>query len=184
MKKPVALALLCLFASAAAFGQDRDIVGFISSTYSARAFTAVKVTDEQLTAVLQCGIKAPSARNTQLWKFTVVRDKARGAKIVPDFKDGNVLIIVSGLEQSQPGIDVVFDCALAAENMYLAAQGLGLGAHMYAIPIDKINRTMKRELKIPEGYKAIIVLRVGHIQKNLDAVTGASTRKAYPEVVN
>ncbi len=133
-------ALLMVLLAAAVFGQSRsaDIANFISSTYSARNFTTVPVDPKDLELILQCGLRAPSARNSQPWHFTVVKDLATMREIVPDALDGNILIIVSGIDERDRAAAIAFDCALATENMYLAAQSLGLGSHIYAGPIANL----------------------------------------------
>jgi nitroreductase len=68
--------------------------------------------------------------------------------------------------------------------MYIAAQSLGLGAHIYAGPVGNINSTKRQTLGIPEGYRAVSVLRVGNIDNDVDATSSASTRKKLEEVVN
>ncbi len=160
------------------------VIDAIMSGYSAKMFTSEPISDAQINQILKCGLKAPSARNSQLWKFTVVKDNALIVDIVRNANPGNILIIISGQESQQEGINVDFDCALATENMYVAAQSLGLGAHIYAGPVSSINTTKKQILGIPEGYRAISVLRVGNIDKNVDATSSASTRKKLEEMVN
>src|SRR5450756_2425978 len=82
-------------------------------------------------------------------------------EIIDNVVPGNVLIIISGAE-SQQGSTPDFDCGLATHSMFLAAEGLGLGARIYGSPVRNIN--LKREsYQIPDGYKAVIVLRVGNI---------------------
>jgi nitroreductase len=160
------------------------VTDVILSGYTARKFTTEPVTDSNIDLILKCGLKAPSARNSQLWKFTVVKDNALIGEIIPNSTTGNILIIVSGQESVQQGMNVDFDCALATENMFIAAQSLGLGAHIYTGPVGNINSAKKQALTIPEGYRVISVLRVGNIDKNIDAVSSASTRKKLEEVVN
>jgi nitroreductase len=161
-----------------------SVIDAIMSGYSAKMFTPEPVTDQQLDLILKCGIKAPSARNSQQWKFTVVKDAALAGEIIRNITPGNVVIIVSGADTGQPGMNIGFDCALATENMYIAAQSIGLGAHIYMSPVNDINTTKKQTLGIPEGYKAVSVLRIGNIDKSVDATSSASTRKKIEEVVN
>ena len=67
--------------------------------------------------------------------------------------------------------------------MFVAAHGLGLGARIYGSPAGNINS--KKELfQIPSGYKAMIVLRIGNVDKGVDAVSGATPRKKPEEVIN
>jgi len=186
MKRNILAAVFAAFALVGLYAQNNagDITGFILSSYSTKSFISTPVSEANLETILRCGIKAPSARNSQMWKFTVVKDINLERKVISNIMEGNVLIIVSGLAKDQPGIDVAFDCALATQNMYLAAQGLGLGAHIYTGPIDAINKNLKTALKIPEGYKAIAVLRIGNKDSRVDATSAASKRKDYGEIVN
>ncbi|MBP8959090.1 MAG: nitroreductase family protein [Bacteroidales bacterium] len=159
------------------------VVDVILSGYSVRAYTTQPVTDQQLELILKCGIKAPSARNGQPWKFTVIRDEATMKEIIKDAVAGNVLIIVSGSETQQVGVNVEFDCGLATHSMFVAAEGLGLGARIYGGPVAAINQK-RVAYKIPEGYRPIVVLRIGNKDKSVDAVSAATPRKPFEEVVN
>ena len=158
------------------------IIDQLLSAWSPRNYTDVPVTDQQVDLILKCGIKAPSSRNNQPWRFTVIRDEATMKEAIGNVVQGNVLIVVSGLE-SQTGTTPDFDCGLATENMFQAATALGLGARIYGGPVAAANG--KRELlQIPAGYKIVVILRVGNIEKGVDAVSGASPRKAQEEIVN
>ncbi|HOM41640.1 MAG TPA: nitroreductase family protein [Bacteroidales bacterium] len=153
----------------------------ILSGYSVRMFAPGTVSDSDIELILKCGIKAPSARNLQPWWFTVVKDQALLKELMPNITEGNILIIISGREDARWA---EYDCGLATQNMYVAAQSLGLGAHIYAGPVESINTSKKEVLGIPSGYRAIMVLRIGHIDKNVDAVSAASPRKSIQETVN
>ncbi|HBQ82405.1 MAG: hypothetical protein A2X05_13860 [Bacteroidetes bacterium GWE2_41_25] len=180
-----AVFLILLTSSALTRGQNSGscVTDVILSGYSARMFTSEPVSDQDLDLILKCGIKAPSSRNLQPWKFTVVKDTALTKSTIGNINPGNVLIIVSGPE-SQEGTIVDFDCALATENMSIAALSLGMGARIYGGPVKNVNSTMRQSLEIPEGYRVVTILRIGHIDKSVDAVSAASARKKFEEVVN
>ena len=182
MKKQLLASILAFFLVAVmAYGQQTDSASdLILKSYSARTFTSESVSAGDLEVILKCGIKAPSASNRQPWTFTVVRDLSVMQQMIGNVVDGNVLILICGAET---GTTVDFDCGLATENMTIAAQSLGLGARIYTGPIANINSTMKQALQIPAGWRGVAVLRVGHIEKNVDAVSAASPRKSYDEVV-
>jgi nitroreductase len=184
MKTKLSLLVIVFFTVSKLFGQATDncVTSVILSGYSERAYTTAPVTDEQLDLILKCGIKAPSGRNIQPWKFTVIKDEASMKEIVNDVVPGNVLIIVSGIE-SENGATPDFDCALATESMFLAAHGVGLGARIYEGPTGNIN-SKKEQFQIPSGYKVVMVLRIGNTDKNVDAVSAATPRKKFEEVVN
>ncbi len=161
---------------------ENVVTDLILNTYSEKAFTSEPVSNDQLEIILKSGIKAPSARNIQPWKFTVIQDETSMKEIVSNILPGNVLVVISGLE-AENGTTPDFDCGLAAENMFIALHGLGLGAHIYISPAGKINSN-KELFQIPDGYKAIVALRIGNVDKTVDAVSAASPRKAFEEVVN
>ena len=184
MKINLSLLIVALFTASELSGQisDNCAANVILSGYSERGYSTEPVTDQQLDLILTCGIKAPSARNNQPWKFTVIKDEPAMKEIINDAVPGNVLIVVSGTE-SQNGTTPDFDCGLATESMFIAAHSLGLGARIYGSPTGNINS--KKELfQIPVGYKAVVVLRIGNIDKSVDAVSSATQRKKAAEVVN
>ena len=184
MKIKLSLLVIALFAVSKLYGQisDNCVANVILSGYSERAYSSEPITDQQLDLILKCGIKAPSARNNQPWKFTIIKDETTMKEIINNVVPGNVLIIVSGFE-SEGGTTPDFDCGLATESMFVAAHGLGLGARIYGSPTGNINS--KKELfQIPSGYKAVVVLRIGNIDKSVDAVSAATPRKKPEEVIN
>ncbi len=181
--KPVLVAL-ALFSFTKFYGQNLDscCINVLLTGYSEKAYTPEPVTDPQLDLILKCGIKSPSSKNRQPWKFTVIKDEPLIKAITGSFVPGNVVIIVSGIEETD-GTTPDFDCGLAAQSIFVAAHGLGLGARIYGGPVENINS--KRELfQIPSGYKAVTALRIGHTDKNVDAVSAASPRKSPEEIVN
>ncbi len=186
MKKAILLvSILAMIVTIAPFPSQaqNSVVDLILKSYSARAFSSGEVSEEALEQIIEAGIKAPSARNLQPWKFTVVRDVELVGKIMRGIPKGNLIIIVSGEDGEREGINVDFDCALAVENMYLAAQSLGLGARIYTSPVGNVER-IRQELDIPEGYRVIALLRIGRVDEKVDAVSSASPRKPKEKVVN
>jgi nitroreductase len=161
----------------------KTVTDIILSGYSAKSFTSDPISDQDLETVLRCGIKAPSGMNRQPWKFIVIRETKTVTSIIKNATPGNILIIVAGVEPSQPGRTPDFDCALAMENMYIAAQALGLGSHIYVSSIGDINSTRRQELGIPDGYIAVAILRIGHVDRNVDATSSASPRNKFEDVV-
>ena len=184
MKIKLSMLVIALFAVSKLYCQipDNHVTDVILSGYSERAYTSDPVNDQQLDLILKCGIKAPSSMNNQPWKFTVIKDEATMNEIIRDVVPGNVLIVVSGVE-SKTGTTPDFDCGLTTESMFVAAHGLGLGSRIYGSPAAKINSN-KEKFQIPSGYKAVVVLRIGNIEKNVDAISAASPRKKAEEIIN
>lgn len=157
-------------------------IDVIMNGYSSKVFTTKPVTDGEIDLIIQCGMKAPSGMNQQPWRFTVIKTKALIDEIFPNTTQGNILIVISG-QIKQDGSVEQYATGLATQNMYIAAQSLGLGSHIYAGPIANINTKFKETLGIPGDYQAVTILRVGNIDKSVDGVSAASTRKSIDEVV-
>jgi len=82
------------------------VTSVILSGYSEKAYTSEPVIDKQLDLILNSGIKAPSGRNIQPWKFTVIKDEASMKEIINVAVPGNVLVIVSGIESERGGCEL------------------------------------------------------------------------------
>ncbi|WP_029897432.1 nitroreductase family protein [Desulfohalovibrio reitneri] len=112
-----------------------DALEAIRTRRSIRSFTDDPVSPEQVRAMLEAAMLAPSAGNAQPWRFTVIDDPQLLAKVPainPYAKmaaKAPVAILVSGDTAAEkfPGYWPQ-DCAAAVENMLLAAHALGLGA--------------------------------------------------------
>ena len=185
MKIRASLFIIALLTVSELCGQNTDncVTTTILSSYSERTYTNVAVTDQQLEIILRCGIKAPSGNNRQPWKFTVIKDDATMREVIKDVVAGNVLIIISGAQSQNGTAPDLFACGLATQSMFLAAHGLGLGARIYGGPVSNIN-SKKETFQIPAGYNAVMILRIGNVDKSADAVSAASPRKGFEEVVN
>lgn len=104
---------------------------------SIRSFTDRKIERDLLEQIVQAGYYAPSGRNLQTWRFTVVQNKevmerlaqavrqALGRGEDYDFYRPDVLILTSNQRDNPLGMD---DCACALENIFLAAHSLGIGS--------------------------------------------------------
>jgi nitroreductase len=170
---------------------DTDI-GLADAIFHRRAvrrYTNRQVQAETVQALLRAAIQAPSTLNQQPWVFAVfhgrnrLSDYAERAKAFlirtyptafethprselyerPDydlFHGANTLIVI----YSTGGpLNPNEDCCLAAENLMLAAYGLGLGTCPigFARPWFDQPET-KRRLGVPEHYHAVFPLVLGY----------------------
>jgi nitroreductase len=164
---------------------------------SVREFTREPVTHADVDQLVEAAIQAPSAMNEQPWSFTVVSDKALLSKISskakahmlqefgeeshldhfrqtlsdPNFDifyNAPALIVISAPKKSQWAVE---DCAMAAENLMLAAHSMMLGTCWIGFA--------QRWLNTEEGLAAIGLdasklvvapIIIGHPKAKLDAV--------------
>lgn len=151
---------------------------------SIRNYRPDAVPDDAIKEIIRAGIFAPSAMNVQPWKFVVIRnremikrlsDKAKELWIEqsknmqsPDLQRLADLVSVPtyNLFYNAPLLIMIFadprgfmpqvDCAMAAENMMLAARSLGLGSCWIGLaqPLERVSSIMK-ELGVPEKHRLV-----------------------------
>ena len=142
----------------------------IKDRYSVRSYLDNPVSEEDLTTVLEAAQFAQSAKNTQNWRFIVVRDQAMRSSLVAAAKgqrfvgEAPVVIVCCGTDteyvmtcgQHAYSLDV----AIAMENMALVAHDLGLGTcWLGAFYEDHV----KKLLDIPlEDVRVVGMLTLGH----------------------
>ena len=151
----------------------------IIHNFSSRNFSNVPVSNAQIEMLVQAGLRAPSAGNRQPWLITVVRDINLARQILPNIVDGNILVVISGVGDGQTNGAVMLDCGLAAQNMFIAGQAMGLGARQYTNPgLIRSTNNLKAELGMPENHNAIIVTQFGRLPPGVDVIGSASPRAA------
>jgi nitroreductase len=166
-----------------------DVIDAIYDRRAVRAYTPQRVEEDLVRRLINAAIHAPSAVNEQPWAFCVVQDPALlreisdRAKVLslsrlrpgtplwahrsmlqdPDFNvfyDGSTLILVCAGPGEWPTNE---DCCLAAQNLMLAAHGLGLGTCPIGFAREALNEFgAKRELGIPEDHTVVLPILVGH----------------------
>ena len=142
----------------------------IHTRRSIRSFSAEPVSETDLEAVLRAAMAAPSAGNEQPWHFVAVTDRSV-LEAIPNFhphaamckKAPAAIVVAAELTlEKYPG-NWVLDCAAAAENLMLAARGLGLGAVWCGLyPEQDRMAGMAQLLKFPEGAVAHALVVLGH----------------------
>lgn len=135
---------------------------------SIRSFMDRPVEEEKLSAVLEAGRLAPSARNLQDWRFIVVRDPATRKRLAEAARNqefvGQAPVVIAACGTSdmvmtcgQPAY--VLDVAIAVDHMTLAAVAEGLGTcWIGAFYEDKV----KEILGIPEQIRVVALLPLGY----------------------
>lgn len=169
---------------------DNSILKNIYSRHSVRSYAQTPLDNATVQTLLDAAVHAPTAMHEEPWAFVIVQDPAilqrisdlakpifveevrhRNAHgvshsfdhfIRPDFNvfyDANTLIIIC----ARPlGPFIVADCWLAAENLMLAAQSMGLGSCVIGSAVAALNiHKVKKDLGIPDDYSAIAPIVVG-----------------------
>jgi len=139
----------------------------IKNRYSCRSYKAEPVPEEKLNKILEAARLAPSAHNTQEWKFIVVKDvkkrketaEAAGQSFIAE---APVIIAAVGLNPDDvlsSGIpDYAVNLAIAVDHMTLQATEEGLGTcWIGAFSQEEV----KKVLEIPKEYKVAVLMPLG-----------------------
>ena len=158
----------------------------IRNRQSVRSYLKKEIPQELLQQVLEAGRLAPSAKNSQPWKFIVVKDEKLKEKLIPACKNQKFIaeasVVIVGCA-TDPGYKMGSgdhsysgDLSIALDHMSLQAVALGLGTcWIGAFYLDKV----KEVLEIPEDVKVVALLPLGY-PKELGAKRG---RKDLSEVI-
>lgn len=148
------------------------IHALLSERWSPRAFTDQAIKTEELGSLLEAARWAPSCFNEQPWRFLVAtRDDAAGfERLASCLMDGNawarqapVLILTVARmtfeRNNKPNRHAWHDVGLAAQNLVVQAQALGLSTHQMAgFDVQRAREV----LGIPAGFEPVGMIAVGH----------------------
>lgn len=144
----------------------------IMNRRSVRNFTGEPISGEHEKLLLKAGLCAPSAKNSRPWQFIIVKDKERLLTLSAIRKywgpaaGAAAVIVVCGNTRDYKGSDLSFiiqDCSAAAENILVAAEGLGLGGvWMGCYPTEEGINGLRSLLNIPASVTPACVLALGH----------------------
>lgn len=147
-----------------------DVLTAIMTRRSIRTFDERPIPEELCEKLLRAAMAAPSARNAQPWQFIVIDHRATLMEIATRFPNAQPArtaplgILVCGdlsLELSK-GYWVI-DCAAAAQNILLAAHGLGLGALWTGVyPRENRVEGLRDIFEIPEHVVPHSLVLVGY----------------------
>ena len=132
-----------------------------------RQYTAEPPTDDELGAIVDAGRWSGSSRNSQPWRFVIVRDTGVLKQIhdagLPQMRSlatarAAIAIVVPDDEDAA---SIAYDEGRAAERMLIAASFLGLGAAIaWAVP--GIRNLVGSLLGVPDGRFVRTLVVVGH----------------------
>jgi nitroreductase len=163
---------------------------------SVRAFDPRPVAREDLLAICQAARWAPSACNSQTWRFVAVQDRSRiqalcrqaMRPVVPNRWLAQAPLVIAGCSQldiisnrigsTVTGIEYYrIDLGIAMEHMVLKATELGLGSCWIGW-FDE--RQVKAILKIPRRIKVSALLAIGYAA---DAPPSRRNRKPLDQIL-
>jgi nitroreductase len=158
----------------------------IKGRRSVRAYTDESVSKEQVDAVLEAGVWAPTGMGREPWKFIVIEDKKLIKYVSDETKalikqmmpplakqfstdadivcyNAPVLILVCAEKDEQWDNLNLLDSVLAAQNMFLKAYELGLGTcYMGFVGLLSNNPEALKKIGVPDNCKMMVPFIMGH----------------------
>ncbi|MCF6095472.1 nitroreductase family protein [Thermovorax subterraneus] len=155
---------------------------------SVRNYKPDQIKDEERDLILKAAMYAPSAMGRQPWHFTVIQNKDLIDRLSSEIKKAIInqnipmlserakepnfnafygaptIVIISADKSSK---FVYADCAVAAENILIAAKSLGVSSCFLASPeiffgTEEGKKFAREEIGIPEGYEPVFVVTLGY----------------------
>jgi nitroreductase len=155
---------------------------------SIRKYTDQPVESEKLDLLLQAAMAAPSAMNCRPWEFILVTDPEKLAqfrqRLIFGDRNAPAAIVVCG----NPGLSAnpaarlfwVQDCSAAAQNILIAAVGLGLGTVWIGIhPVGVFVKTVRTIMSIPRSVTPLCVIYVGYPVEEKPARTQYNPKRIH-----
>ena len=150
-----------------------DALENIFSRRSVRNYLDQEIREEDIKTILTAGMSGPSCVNARDWQFIVVRDKevlnkmadANGRPAEPLRKAAMAVLVCGDLNLAfAKAKDYwIIDGAIAAENMILAANALGIGSVWLGTypQIDRVN-AQKELFDLPESIVPHSIIAFGY----------------------
>jgi nitroreductase len=163
----------------------------IKGRRSVRAYTDESVSKEQLDAVLEAGVWAPTGMAREPWRFIIIENKELIKYVSDEAKEAvkqmmpplaekfctkadiicynaPMLVLVCTEKDAQWGHINLLDSVLAAQNMFLKAYELGLGT-CYMGFVQLLNRKPEvlHKIGVPENCELAVPFIIGHPKAKL-----------------
>ena len=148
------------------------ILEVIRKRYSCRAYQEKSVERQKLESILDAARLAPSAKNTQDWRFVVVTDKQTKRQVAATTNRPEVFEKAGAIIAACSNSDYVMQCgqaigpidvAIALEHICLQATELGLGT-CWIGSFDP--KKVRRILGIPDDIVIVELMAVGYPADN------------------
>jgi len=151
---------------------EEAVLSNIMTRTSVRSFTDEPISEEQTEKLLRAAMSAPTAVNKQPWAFVVINEPAVRDLIASEThkkpaEHAPLLVVICGdMERALEGEAQDYwiqDCSAAAENLLLAAHGMGLGAVWLGYyPIQERVKLLQELLQLPSNIIPMGIMAVGH----------------------
>jgi len=142
-----------------------DILEVIQTRRSIRKYKPEPISEDEINKILEAGRWAPSAGNSQPWKFIVIKSKEIRKDLADALPTGRfisdatlgIAVVINPEASTRP----VEDGVAATQNMLLEAHSLGLGACWIGTYGTEKEERGRKVLDIPGEERLLSVIAIG-----------------------
>jgi nitroreductase len=147
---------------------NQAVLEAIRKRRSIREYTGATIKAEQLRAIVEAGMWAPSGLNNQPWRFVTIRDAAVRELVAQQTHYGHIVRAAGALIAVYLDKDAMYDdvkdhqsAGACIQNMLLAAEALELGA-VWLGQILKNKAAVNRILDLGDNLDLMAVIALGY----------------------
>ncbi len=161
-----------------------EVLEAIKNLRAVRRYSSKEVSNEVIANILDAGRQSQSSRNSQPWRFLVVREKETLKKLSQMGKFASHLAQASfGIAIVTPNPDenvsILFDAGQAAVYMQLSALDYGVGSCIVKLHEGHLAKSI---LELPDDYELNFVISFGYPANYEMLNSGKKTRKLLSEI--
>jgi len=155
-----------------------EVLKVIEERRSIRGYEPTPIPKEDLQAIMNAALQAPTARNIQPWHFSVITNRA----LLDEFDDAvnpersvtykapALVLITAPIDR---GFFAKVDCGIAVQNIALASWAMGYGNVILGMPRVAFEGErcdeFKQKFGIPADHEFIIGIAIGKATMTKDA---------------
>ena len=167
-----------------------DFLHLAKERYSVRKFSSKEIEAEKISAIIEAGRIAPTAKNNQPQKIYVAKSEQSVALLnecSPCIYGAPVVLVVaydqdrdwkSTMEQGRRSGEI--DCAIICSHMMLEAADLGLGSCCVGM---FNNNEVKEKLGLPENVTVCALLPIGYAAEGCEPSERHTIYRDYADTV-
>jgi len=171
----------------------KDVIEIIKTRRCVRQYLDKEISDDDIRFLIDCAGYAPSGLNMQPWAFLVIKNKDKILQLSETCKKSMIPLLESMKNTSKAAAEylaflkmtgsdmfygapvlviilgnknaatAVYDCAMAAQTMMLAAQSIGIGScWIGGAQRALMDEKLLMEIGAPEGYIHVAPLIFGY----------------------
>jgi nitroreductase len=155
-----------------------------------RQYTDDPIPRDDLERILEAGRRSPSSINRQRWDFVVVTGRSGLEKLAKVWERGGrhvassaatIALVTPAADDADTWADIAFDVGQAAENLMIAAAGLGIGSGHSSVMDQELCREL---LGYPEDHRCDYLITLGYPADRAVAPLRNHDRRPFDDVVH